>query len=457
MVWWASPWSWSSTAQFSASGGVLPYSWTPTGSPPLPEGLIFDSGAASCPERRLRREPTPDHESRVWTRRPVAQTQSIIRDHHRRPGTAPDYDHNTAARRRQPKPNLCRNPDGDRRYAAPRVVARRGTSLPPGLTLSSGGTIGGTPTKAGTFNFTVQATDATAPTAMTATQPLSIVVGPKDSLALRLPPASQRTGRVGQSSFFHHAYGGGWQCAYAWSVGPGTSPEGLTMNARSGAITGTPTSNGSFTFPLDVTDSEQPAADGQRAAHPRHQSASSGDHDDLAAHRRNGRDAVLGHAPSGGGHARLHLGRDQRQSEPRAAPHHPQEHRVSPDPSTGIISGTPTRPGTATFVVHVTDAGTGKPGDPVETAKLQFTLTVAPLPWRSPTASAAVGTAGRAYSTPLTGTGGYTPYSWSLASGSLPAGLSLNATSGKKHRTGSPTTAGTFNLTVQVADQAQRP
>jgi large repetitive protein len=45
-------------------------------------------------------------------------------------------------------------------------------------------------------------------------------------------------------------------------------------------------------------------------------------------------------------------------------------------------------------------------------------------------------------------TDGATPYTWSLASGALPAGLSLNAATGEI--SGTPTTAGTANFTVQV-------
>src|SRR5207247_11395978 len=41
---------------------------------------------------------------------------------------------------------------------------------------------------------------------------------------------------------------------------------------------------------------------------------------------------------------------------------------------------------------------------------------------------------------------------WSVISGSLPAGLTLNATSGAIG--GTPTTAGTSNFTVQVTDSA---
>ena len=55
-----------------------------------------------------------------------------------------------------------------------------------------------------------------------------------------------------------------------------------------------------------------------------------------------------------------------------------------------------------------------------------------------------------AYSATLTASGGITPYTWSLASGSLSAGLTLNTNTGVI--TGTPTTLGTSNFTVQVTD-----
>ena len=57
---------------------------------------------------------------------------------------------------------------------------------------------------------------------------------------------------------------------------------------------------------------------------------------------------------------------------------------------------------------------------------------------------------GISYSATLAATGGTTPYAWSITSGLLPTGLSLN--SGTGAITGTPTTVGTFNFTVQVAD-----
>lgn len=59
-------------------------------------------------------------------------------------------------------------------------------------------------------------------------------------------------------------------------------------------------------------------------------------------------------------------------------------------------------------------------------------------------------TTGQAYSAMLGATGGVGPYAWSLVSGALPAGLSLNASNGAI--TGTATTAGTASFTAQVAD-----
>jgi hypothetical protein len=55
----------------------------------------------------------------------------------------------------------------------------------------------------------------------------------------------------------------------------------------------------------------------------------------------------------------------------------------------------------------------------------------------------------------LAATGGVTPYTWSISSGSLPAGLSLNSSTGTI--SGTPTTAGLSSFTIQVADSESTP
>ena len=63
----------------------------------------------------------------------------------------------------------------------------------------------------------------------------------------------------------------------------------------------------------------------------------------------------------------------------------------------------------------------------------------------------APGEVGLEYSDFLTATGGEKPYtSWSIVSGSLPAGLSLNSSTGEI--SGTPTTAGTSSFTAQIMD-----
>ena len=69
-------------------------------------------------------------------------------------------------------------------------------------------------------------------------------------------------------------------------------------------------------------------------------------------------------------------------------------------------------------------------------------VTTSPLPQ---------GTVGVAYSQTLSANGGASPYTWSVASGSLPGGLTL---AGGGTISGTPTTAGSFSFTVQVKDSA---
>jgi hypothetical protein len=80
----------------------------------------------------------------------------------------------------------------------------------------------------------------------------------------------------------------------------------------------------------------------------------------------------------------------------------------------------------------------------------QLILSVSPPPLSITTNLLSDGTVGTAYSQTLSATGGTPPYTWSIISGSLPAGLSLNSSTGVI--SGTSTTAGTSNFTVQVTD-----
>jgi hypothetical protein len=112
--------------------------------------------------------------------------------------------------------------------------------------------------------------------------------------------------------------------------------------------------------------------------------------------------------------------------------------------NSGVISGTPTAAGSSTFTVQVTDS---TPGQPLTTTK-SFTLRIdTPL---SITTGNLTATVGVAFSQALAATGGVPPYVWTISSGSLPAGLSLNSGA----ITGTPSVAGTTTVTLVVADSA---
>lgn len=110
--------------------------------------------------------------------------------------------------------------------------------------------------------------------------------------------------------------------------------------------------------------------------------------------------------------------------------------------TTGVISGSPTAVGTSNFTVQVKD---------VKGSTNTQTLTIAVYnPLSITTKSVSNGSVDRQYTQALAATGGKTTYSWSISAGSLPAGLTLNSTTGVI--SGTPTTKGTFSFTVKVTD-----
>ncbi|UXN68021.1 putative Ig domain-containing protein (plasmid) [Devosia neptuniae] len=111
----------------------------------------------------------------------------------------------------------------------------------------------------------------------------------------------------------------------------------------------------------------------------------------------------------------------------------------------GLLSGMPLSAGSHTFSVIVTDSTTG--GGPYS-ASIPYTLVIAPPSLTlSPTLPSA--TVGQAYAETISATGGAAPYTFSLASGALPAGLSLG-TDGSI--SGTAQEDGTFNFTISAQD-----
>jgi hypothetical protein len=116
----------------------------------------------------------------------------------------------------------------------------------------------------------------------------------------------------------------------------------------------------------------------------------------------------------------------------------------NPSPDGGSQVQTPTAIGTLTYTMTCTSTAGS------QNASATLTVQAVP-PLGISSTSLPAGTVGSAYRATLAATGGIAPYSWSITSGALPAGLSLNAASGAN--TGTPTAAGSnMSITFKVAD-----
>jgi large repetitive protein len=89
------------------------------------------------------------------------------------------------------------------------------------------------------------------------------------------------------------------------------------------------------------------------------------------------------------------------------------------------------------------------------TVSRALSIVVKPAPLVITTTSLPAAAGGQPYSATLAATGGTTPYTWSLSSGSLPPGLTLNPSTGVI--SGTPDVAGTYTFTVAVTDAETRP
>ncbi|WP_370249479.1 putative Ig domain-containing protein [Nocardioides sp.] len=305
---------------------------------------------------------------------------------------------------------------------APAPTITTTSALPPGVTLDPGtGALTGTPTAAGTFPVTLSASNASG----TATLDVTLTVE-----EIPVPPTltgpGTATGTVGSPFTYTPTSLAGTPAPHV-QVQSGTLPPGLSVADATGIISGTPTTAGTFAVTLVAINGQTPSATlpitltiEPAPAAPTISGAATAN-------------AAVGvpftYTPTVGGHP-----------APTVTTTSALPPGLTLAAGTGVLSGTPTTPGT--YPVTLTAANASGSAD------LGLVVTVVrPAGITGPaTATGTVGTP-FTYTPTVTGTGPV-----QVTSTALPPGLSLSPSTGTI--SGTPSRAGTTSLTLTASNSA---
>jgi hypothetical protein len=318
-------------------------------------------------------------------------------------------------------------PDGDKGVAYNATLEKSGAAgtwsisvgqLPAGLTLAPAtGVISGTPTAAGTATFTVKFTESSS--AKTATKSLSITVTPLPTITTDTLPDATR-GTPYTATLTHTGHPGTWALATD-THGNTNLPAGLTFDGATGTISGTVTGpTGTYgIYPIFTETSTGRQVLKALALTVVGQ--------DVAITTTSLPDGTTGTAYSqqlaktgGAGTWTIKTG-----SLPAGV-------TLS---SSGLLAGTPTVSGDFGFTATFTETSSGVSDN--QPLLLHVSAVGAPVITSTELPD---GTVGAAYSANLTATGGGAHGHWYVSYGFLPAGITLDGTTG--HLSGTPTTAG---------------
>jgi hypothetical protein len=210
-------------------------------------------------------------------------------------------------------------------------------TLPTGLQLSPGGVLSGKPTAAGTFTFTVTASDSSgSPGPFSGTQSYTVNV-----VAVTLGPTTLPITQVG-ASYQQTLTASGGAAPYTFRLTSGTLPAGVKLSTT-GVLSGQPTAVGSFMFTVTASDA----------------SGSPGPFSGSKTYTVKVVSITLAPITLPGTQA----GASYRQTLTASGGTGPYTYKVTSGTlptgltlsGAGVLSGTPTRSGTFTFTVQATD------------------------------------------------------------------------------------------------------
>ena len=296
-------------------------------------------------------------------------------------------------------------------------------SLPPGLNLSADGILSGKPSVTGTYNFTVKVTDNNG---LNSSFNLSII---SQTAGLTITTVTLPAAQLGSPYNNTIATSGGTP-PFSFSISGGSFPPGLVLDQSSGAITGTPNTQGTYNFSISVSDSLSATASANLS---------------ITVNNAGTLTITTGSLPNGA----LNVAYNATISASGGSGVYSFSLNSGVLPlgltlgTSGQLSGTPTNIGAYSFVVKVTDTAGA-------TSLASFTVNIGTSAIGLSNTTLPLAQIGQPYNVQLTGTGGLAPYTYTISTGILPTGLNLNALTGVI--SGTPVTGGTFNLTFRVYD-----
>jgi len=225
---------------------------------------------------------------------------------------------------------------------------------------------------------------------------------------------------------------------YTWSMANGQFPPGVSLTSATGTISGTPERAGAFSFVISVQDSR-----GSHAAH----SIELNIDGPIAP-------AISGISPNNGpadGGTLVIISGSNFQPTSTVRFGSSLAKAIQLVSANQIRAVTPLEAGGSVSVI-VQDSA-----NQIATAANAFTFVPAPTPPPSSplqilTNFLPAGMAASSYETALAAAGGVPPYSWSVAGGQLPQGITLNLSTGAISGTPPPTSSGTFPFVTNVHD-----
>ena len=260
----------------------------------------------------------------------------------------------------------------------------------------------------------------------------AVLIQQVNPVTITLTPPTLAAGKVG-TAFSQSITASGGTAPYTYTLTAGALPPGVTLNPSSGELTGTPSAGGRFAFTLTATDSTSQSAEQAYTLAIDAAEITITPTTLPAATRGFAIDTTFAAA---GGVAPYNFSLAPGSTLPAGV-------TLS---STGMLSGVPTQIGSFNFTVQATDSATGS-GPYTGTREMTLTVNAATIAVTPTTISNA--TVAQAYSQAFEASGGVGDIAFSLASGTLPAGLSLAADG---TLAGTPTAGGNFAIEVLVTD-----